>query len=74
MCACVRAEQGGERQTWAAEGVLGEPVFVPRLGVTSAKHGEEDDGWVLQQVCACALSQVICRCCGVAGRAELACA
>ena len=38
------------RQVWYSNGIVGEPVFVPRLGWRSWKYGEEDDGFVLVQL------------------------
>ena len=38
------------RQVWYSHGVVGEPVFVPRLGWQSSREGDEDDGFVLVQL------------------------
>lgn len=35
---------------WYSHGIVGEPVFVPRLGYHSRTEGEEDDGYVLVQL------------------------
>lgn len=35
---------------WYSHGVVGEPVFVPRLGYSSSSKGDEDDGYVLVQL------------------------
>ena len=35
---------------WDSEGVIGEPVFIPRLGEAAAHHGNEDDGWLISQL------------------------
>lgn len=35
---------------WYSHGVVGEPVFVPRLGWRSSNMGDEDDGYVLVQL------------------------
>ena len=42
--------RGEVRQVWYSHGVVGEPVFVPRLGYHSRSEGEEDDGYVLVQL------------------------
>eukprot|EP01060_Flectonema_neradi_P031785 TRINITY_DN490_c3_g1_i1.p1 TRINITY_DN490_c3_g1~~TRINITY_DN490_c3_g1_i1.p1 ORF type:complete len:548 (+),score=73.66 TRINITY_DN490_c3_g1_i1:55-1644(+) len=34
---------------WDSKGVIGEPVFIPRLGEASAHQGNEDDGWLIAQ-------------------------
>ena len=36
-----------DRQTWYSDGILGEPVFIPR---ESEEELEEDDGYVLVQL------------------------
>lgn len=41
---------GDETSVWHADGVIGEPVFIPRLGYGSVAHGLEDDGWVITQL------------------------
>lgn len=38
------------RQVWYTHGVIGEPIFVPRLGYDSWKTGDEDDGYVIVQL------------------------
>ncbi|XP_031554607.1 uncharacterized protein LOC116291575 [Actinia tenebrosa] len=38
------------RQVWYSYGVIGEPVFVPRLGYDSSRTGDEDDGYVIVQL------------------------
>lgn len=35
---------------WYSHGCVGEPVFVPRLGLASVDQGDEDDGYVLVQL------------------------
>ena len=35
---------------WYSHGIVGEPVFVPRLGYSSSSQGAEDDGYVLVQL------------------------
>eukprot|EP00118_Oscarella_pearsei_P017511 m.174087 g.174087 ORF g.174087 m.174087 type:complete len:477 (+) comp39103_c0_seq1:37-1467(+) len=42
--------EGNGRQVWRSSGVIGEPVFAPRLGSMSASRGEDDDGYVLVQL------------------------
>ena len=42
--------RGEIRQVWYSHGVVGEPVFVPRLGYDSRSNGLEDDGYVLVQL------------------------
>uniref|UniRef100_A0A7S3PMW1 Carotenoid oxygenase n=1 Tax=Aplanochytrium stocchinoi TaxID=215587 RepID=A0A7S3PMW1_9STRA len=34
---------------WHSDGVVGEPVFFPRLGNASTFYGDEDDGWIITQ-------------------------
>eukprot|EP01080_Neovahlkampfia_damariscottae_P003634 gene3634-6450_t len=38
-----------EIRFWKAEGVVGEPIFAPKLGYSSSKYGDEDDGYVICQ-------------------------
>ncbi len=40
----------GSRQVWYSDGVIGEPMFVPRFGYESRDRGDEDDGYVLVQL------------------------
>ena len=35
---------------WYSHGCIGEPVFVPRNGYSSANTGDEDDGYVIVQL------------------------
>ena len=42
--------KGKVRQVWYSHGVVGEPVFVPRLGYRSRTEADEDDGYVLVQL------------------------
>ena len=42
--------RGESRQVWRSHGVVGEPVFVPRLGYASHSKADEDDGYVLVQL------------------------
>jgi len=49
----VKYDEQGERDgCWSpdAGGVVGEPVFIPRLGAASAFYGDDDDGWLVTQV------------------------
>ncbi|PZV13486.1 MAG: Apocarotenoid-15,15'-oxygenase [Leptolyngbya sp.] len=41
--------QSGGRALWSAApwGYVGEPIFVPRTGISDHSIGAEDDGWVL---------------------------
>jgi all-trans-8'-apo-beta-carotenal 15,15'-oxygenase len=34
---------------WEAEGIVGEPIFAPKLGYASSKYGDEDDGYLIFQ-------------------------
>jgi len=36
-------------KVWHSDGVIGEPVFFPRLGNASTHFGDEDDGWIITQ-------------------------
>lgn len=42
-------QETSEVNRWHAEGVVGEPCFIPRLGHAGAWYGDEDDGWLLVQ-------------------------
>lgn len=42
--------QHQSRQVWYSHGIVGEPIFVPRLGWRSCTEGAEDDGFVLVQL------------------------
>lgn len=42
--------QQKKRQVWYSHGIVGEPVFVPRLGWESWCEGDEDDGYVIVQL------------------------
>ena len=35
---------------WYSHGCVGEPVFVPQLGLSSCQDGDDDDGYVITQL------------------------
>jgi len=43
-------EKGNRDDCWSSDGIVGEPVFAPRLGRASAFHGDDDDGWIITQL------------------------
>jgi len=38
------------KTVWYSDGVIGEPVFMPRYGYESSVVGAEDDGYVIVQL------------------------
>ena len=39
-----------KKTVWYSDGVIGEPVFIPRRGYESREIGDEDDGYVMVQL------------------------
>ena len=39
-----------QKTVWYSDGVIGEPVFAPRLGYESRTQGDEDEGYVVVQL------------------------
>lgn len=41
---------GSTREVYHSHGIIGEPVFVPRLGYSACREGDDDDGYILLQL------------------------